>query len=154
MLEYFNQGGVLMYPLAVCSVMALAIILERWYNLQHSRVIRSEIIQVIENIKGPEDLGLAYSICEKNKGPFSSIVMTALEMKNLPKDEIKEAILDAGRQQTRRLERGLVVLETVAGISPLLGILGTVFGMITIFRDITLLSNASLNPSRYGSAFV
>ena len=137
MLEYFNQGGVLMYPLAVCSVMALAIILERWYNLQHSRVIRSEIIQVIENIKGPEDLGLAYSICEKNKGPFSSIVMTALEMKNLPKDEIKEAILDAGRQQTRRLERGLVVLETVAGISPLLGILGTVFGMITIFRDIT-----------------
>jgi biopolymer transport protein ExbB len=137
MLEYFNQGGVLMYPLAVCSVMALAIILERWYNLQHSRVIRPEIIQVIENIKGPEDLGLAYSICEKNKGPFSSIMLTALEMKNLPKEEIKEAILDAGRQQTRRLERGLVVLETVAGISPLLGILGTVFGMITIFKDIT-----------------
>ncbi|MBN2288386.1 MAG: MotA/TolQ/ExbB proton channel family protein [Candidatus Glassbacteria bacterium] len=137
MLELFKQGGILMYPLALCSVMAVAIILERWYNLRHSGVIRSEIIQVIENIKGPEDLGLAYSICEKNPGPFSSIVLTALRMKDLPKEEIKEAILDAGRQQTRRLERGLVVLETVAGISPLLGILGTVFGMITIFHDIT-----------------
>ena len=58
-------------------------------------------------------------------------------MKNLPKEEIKEAITDTGRQQTRRLERGLVVLDTVAGISPLLGILGTVLGMIQIFRDIT-----------------
>jgi len=137
MLELFRQGGILMYPLAVCSVMALAIILERWYNLRHSKVIRSEIIQVIENIKGRQDLGLAYSICEKNPGPFSSIMLTALQMKDLPKEEIKEAILDAGRQQMRRLERGLVVLETVAGISPLLGILGTVFGMISIFQDIT-----------------
>ena len=137
MLEFFKQGGILMYPLAACSVIALAIILERWYNLLHSRVIRSEIIQVIENIKGSEDLGLAYSICEKNPGPFSSVMLTALQMKNLPKEEIKEAILDSGRQQTRRLERGLVVLETVAGIAPLLGILGTVFGMISIFHDIT-----------------
>lgn len=137
MLELFKQGGILMYPLAVCSIMALAIILERWYNLRHSKVIRSEIIQVIENIKGPEDLGLAYSICEKNPGTFSRIVLTALQMKDMPKEEIKEAILDSGRQQMRRLERGLIVLETVAGISPLLGILGTVFGMISIFRDIT-----------------
>ena len=137
MLELFRQGGVLMYPLAVCSVVALAIIVERWMNLRRGKVIRPDITQVIENIKGPQDLGLAYSICEKNKGPFSAVVLTALEMKNLPKEEIKEAITDTGRQQTRRLERGLVVLDTVAGISPLLGILGTVFGMIQIFRDIT-----------------
>jgi biopolymer transport protein ExbB len=137
MIELFKQGGVLMYPLAVCSVVALAIIVERWLNLRRAKVIRPDITQVIENIKSPEDLGLAYSICEKNKGPFSAVVLTALEMKNLPKEEIKEAILDTGRQQMRRLERGLVVLDTVAGISPLLGILGTVFGMIQIFRDIT-----------------
>ncbi|MBW7996974.1 MAG: MotA/TolQ/ExbB proton channel family protein [Candidatus Glassbacteria bacterium] len=137
MIELFQQGGVLMYPLAVCSVVALAIIVERSLNLRRSKVIRPDITQVIENIKGPEDLGLAYSICEKNKGPFSSVVLTALEMKKLPKEEIKEAILDTGRQQTRQLERGLAILETVAGISPLLGILGTVMGMIQIFRDIT-----------------
>lgn len=137
MIELFNQGGVLMYPLAVCSVVALAIIVERSLNLRRSKIIRPDITQVIENIKGPEDLGLAYSICEKNKGPFSAVVLTALEMKSLPKEEIKEAIIDTGRQQTRRLERGLVILDTVAGISPLLGILGTVLGMIQIFRDIT-----------------
>ncbi|HUU26858.1 MAG TPA: MotA/TolQ/ExbB proton channel family protein [archaeon] len=137
MVELFQQGGILMYPLAVCSILAVAIILERHFNLGRRKIIRPEIIQVIENIRGPEDLGLAYSICEKNMGPFSEVVLTALEMKDLPKEEIKEAITDTGRQQTRRLERGLVVLETVAGVSPLLGILGTVFGMIQIFRNIT-----------------
>ncbi len=137
MIELFQQGGVLMYPLAFCSVVALAIIVERALNLRRTKVIRPDITQVIENIKSPEDLGLAYSICEKNKGPFSAVVLTALEMKKLPKEQIKEAILDTGRQQTRCLERGLVVLDTVAGISPLLGILGTVLGMIQIFRDIT-----------------
>lgn len=138
MLELFRQGGVMMYPLAVCSVLALAIILERAMNLRRTTIIRPEIIHVIENIKGPEDLGLAYSISEKNPGPFSQLVLTALEMKDLPKEEIKEAIADSGRQQIRKLERGLHVLETIAGISPLLGILGTVLGMIQIFRDITM----------------
>lgn len=137
MFELFQQGGVLMYPLAACSIVVVAIIIERGLNLRRSKIIRPEIIQVIENIKAPEDLGLAYSICEKNHGPFSAVVLAALSMKNLPKEEIKEAIMDTGRQQTRRLERGLVVLDTVAGISPLLGILGTVLGMIQIFRDIT-----------------
>ena len=126
-----------MYPLTLCSIFALAITLERAFNLRRRKVIRPEIIQVIENIKGSEDLGLAYSICEKNPGPFSKVILSALEMKDLPKEEIKEAITDTGRQQTRHLERGLVVLETIASISPLLGILGTVMGMIQIFRDIT-----------------
>ena len=133
MFELFQQGGVLMYPLAACSIVAVAIIIERGMNLRRNKIIRPEIIQVIENIKRPEDLGLAYSICEKNPGPFSAVVLTALSMKNLPKEEIKEAIMDTGRQQTRRLERGLVVLDTVAGISPLLGILGTVLGIIESF---------------------
>ncbi|OGF97647.1 MAG: hypothetical protein A3F83_04795 [Candidatus Glassbacteria bacterium RIFCSPLOWO2_12_FULL_58_11] len=137
MIELFRQGGILMYPLAVCSIVAVALIIERSLNLRRSKVIKPEIIQVIENIKGPEDLGLAYSICEKNQGPFSSVILTALSMKNLSKEEIKEAITDNGRQQTRKLERGLAILETVAGVSPLLGILGTVLGMIQMFRDIT-----------------
>ena len=137
MIELFQQGGVLMYPLALCSVIAVAIIIERGFNLSRKKIIRPEIIQVIENIKGTQDLGLAYSICEKNPGPFSNVMLEALRMKDLPKEEIKEAITDAGRQQTRKLERGLMVLETVSGIGPLLGILGTVLGMIGIFRDIT-----------------
>ena len=70
MIELFRQGGILMYPLALCSIVAVALIIERSLNLRRSKVIRSEIIQVIENIKGPEDLGLAYSICEKNRGLF------------------------------------------------------------------------------------
>ncbi len=137
MIELFRQGGILMYPLALCSIAAVAIILERALNLRRRKIIRPEIINVIDNIKGSEDLGLAYSICEKNPGPFSRVVLTALEHKDLPKEEIKEAILDTGRQQTRQLERGLPVLETIAAVSPLLGILGTVLGMIQIFQVIT-----------------
>ena len=123
MLEFFKQGGILMYPLAVCSVMALAIILERWYNLRHSKVIRSEIIQVIENIKGPEDLGLAYSICEKNPGPFSSIMLTALQMKNLPKNKLlvlycwETWCSLATKAAIPLLEKGFKVKELYGGIA-------------------------------------
>ena len=65
MIELFQQGGVLMYPLALCSVVALAIIVERALNLRRNKVIRPDITQVIENIKSPEDLGLAYSVSAK-----------------------------------------------------------------------------------------
>ena len=150
MIEAFKAGGILMYPLALCSIVAMAIILERAFNLRRRKIIRPEIIQVIENIKGPEDLGLAYSICEKNPGPFSNLTLAALEMKDLPKEEIKEAITDSGRQETRFLERGLVLLDTIATIAPLLGILGTVLGMIMIFQAITEFGTGQANALASG----
>jgi biopolymer transport protein ExbB len=135
--ELFAQGGLMMYPLSLCSILTLAITVERAFSLRRHRIIRGEIVSVIENIKGPEDIGLAASVCNQYEGPFAQVVRTGLDNRHLPPDEIKESIVDQGRQETGKLQKGIVVLETVASVSPLLGLLGTVLGMIKVFREIS-----------------
>ena len=133
--ELFDQGGLIMYPLTLCSVLAVAISLERVFCLRRTRIIRPEIVSVLENIKGPEDFGLALSVCNQYDGPFAHVIRGGLDNRHLPLDEIKEAILDQGRQEMGSLKKGMVVLETVASVSPLLGLLGTVLGMIKVFQE-------------------
>jgi len=135
--DLFEQGGTMMYPLAVCSVLAVAIALERGFSLQRKRVIRPEIVSVIQNIHGPEDVGLALSVCSEKGGPFSNVMRAALDSRHFPMDEVRETILDQGRQEMGALQKGLVVLETVASVTPLLGLLGTVLGMIRVFQEIS-----------------
>lgn len=127
------QGGLVMIPLAACSVLAMWVILDRSWHLRRDRVVRSEIVDVIDTLEGPGDIPLARSICERNPGAFSAIVLTVLDHRDRPRDEMREAVEDQGRQEVARLERGLGVLETVAAIAPLLGLLGTVLGMIDVF---------------------
>ena len=133
----FNQGGLMMYPIGVCSVTALSIAIERVFSLRRSKIIRPEIVSVIENIQGKEDIGLAVSVCQRFDGPFANVIMAGLDSRDMPPEEIKENIVDQGRQEIGVLEKGLVVLETVAGVSPLLGLLGTVIGMIKVFKEIS-----------------
>ncbi|MDZ7263887.1 MAG: MotA/TolQ/ExbB proton channel family protein, partial [candidate division KSB1 bacterium] len=125
-----QRGGIVMIPLILCSIIALGIIIERAIALRKKRVLVPAIINLIETIHNPNDIHLALSICQKNKGVFANIVQLGLENRQLPKDELKELITDQGRQEVRELEKGLSVLETIAGIAPLLGLLGTVSGMI------------------------
>lgn len=136
---FLVRGGIMMIPLALCSILGLAIVIEKSIALRQKKVIIPEVVSVLENIKGSDDIGLAMSICEKYEGPFANIIRVALENRDLPKDEMKEALLDQGRQEVRTLERGLVILETVAGISPLLGLLGTVIGILKVFNVISTL---------------
>jgi len=131
--DFLAKGGVIMIPLAFCSVLGLAIIIERALALRYKQILIPEIVSVIENIEGPEDFSLAKAICEKYEGPFANIIRVGLECREMPREEIKETILDQGRQEIRQLERGLSALETIAGVSPLLGLLGTVTGMIKVF---------------------
>ncbi len=133
-----QRGGIVMIPLMLCSVISLAIFIEKLITLRKKRVLIPEIISIIENIKSIADIDLAMSICEKNKGVFSNIVQIGLKNSSLPKDELKEMFADQGRQEVRILERGLGILETIAGIAPLLGLLGTVTGMIKVFDVISV----------------
>jgi len=135
-IEFFNKGGFVMYPLLACSILGLAIVIEKALSLRRKNVIVPEIVNVLDNIKGPEDVGLALSLCEKHQGPFANIIRAGLESRNLPREEIKESLIDQGRQEVHTLERGLVVLETIAGIAPLLGLLGTVVGILRVFNVI------------------
>jgi biopolymer transport protein ExbB len=136
---FFKKGGAIIYPLLLCSIIGLAIVIEKILTLRRKKVIIPEIVGLIENIKGPEDIGLAISLCEKHSGPFPSIIRVGLENRKETKDDIKEALVDQGRQEVHQLERGLGVLETIAGIAPLLGLLGTVIGILKVFNIITAL---------------
>ncbi len=135
--QFLVKGGIIMIPLGLCSVLGLAIVLEKAFSLRRKKVIVPEIVNVLEHIKGPDDIGLALSICERHEGPFANVVRVALESRDEPKEDIKEALQDQGRQEVRTLERGLVILETIAGIAPLLGLLGTVIGILKVFNVIS-----------------
>ena len=135
--EFFGQGGMIMYPIAICSILALAITLERSFSLRRRRVICPEIVSVVGNIQGVEDIGLALSVCRQYEGAFANVMRAGLDNRHLSQEEIKECILDQGRQEMGGLKKGLVVLETVASVSPLLGLLGTVIGMIKVFQEIS-----------------
>jgi len=125
-------------PLAVCSLLALTIIIEKIINLRKSKIIREEEIQTIGDLMERGMLDKVYDICLARPGVFNNLIRAALDNKDQSRDEIKEAILDAGRQEIPKLERYLGILGTIASISPLLGLLGTVTGMIKVFRAISI----------------
>jgi biopolymer transport protein ExbB len=135
-LGFLSKGGIIMYPLFLCSIAALAVAIEKSISLRRRKIIIPEVVAVLENVKAPNDFSLAVSICEKHNGPLANVVRISLENPGLPREELKEALLDQGRQEVHQLERGLGVLETVAGIAPLLGLLGTVLGILKVFKVI------------------
>jgi len=134
---YLSRGGITMIPLLLSSVLALAIVIERAISLRRRKILIPEIISVVESLDRAEDIKLAVAICEKNSGAFASLILTGLQNQDLSPVEMREVLTDQGRQEVRALERGLPALETISGIAPLLGLLGTVLGMIKVFTVIS-----------------
>jgi biopolymer transport protein ExbB len=134
---YLSRGGIIMIPLLLFSIIGLTIVLERLISLRRPKVMIPEIISVVDSLSNIDDLKLAISICEKNKGAFANIILTGLQNQDAPAEEIREMLTDQGRQEVRTLERGLSTLDTIAGTAPLLGLLGTVLGMIKVFTVIS-----------------
>ncbi len=150
MWETILEGGFMMIPLGICSVLSVAIVIERLYSLRRNKIIKPETNTIISNINGKDDVHVVRSFCEQNNDVFSNLVLAALNTEKLEPVEINTAIEDQGRQELRRLEKGLVILETIAGVAPLLGLLGTVLGMIEVFDGITLEGVAKTAPLSSG----
>jgi biopolymer transport protein ExbB len=136
--ELFQRGGFIMWPILACSVLALTITIERLLAYRRNRVLDPEGVARITALveAGREDEALTYARARQD--PFSRIVRAGLENRPYGLDEVKDAIQNAGRQEVPRLQRFLGALGTIAAISPLLGLLGTVLGMIRLFRDIKM----------------
>lgn len=145
LIDLFLKGGPLMYPLALCSVLTLAVILERAINLRRRRILVPEVVSLVETIRGPADVEMTLAILDRNPGSLSTVVRAAIENRDLPTEEIRNIVMDVGRGEAKRIEKGQVVLEAVAGIAPLLGLLGTVLGMIRVFRVIALVGVGNAN---------
>ncbi len=126
-------GGPIMIPIFICSIVAVAVVMERAVSLRRSRILRPELIEVIEAIRGPEDIPVIYNRCNVIKGPFSAIIKRAISNTHLSREEKVLDIQATGRQEAQVLEGMLVVLEIITAITPLLGLLGTVLGMSQVF---------------------
>jgi biopolymer transport protein ExbB len=136
MFGYAAQGGIVMIPIAICSVLALMIIIERLWSLRRHRIFRFDILEVIEHLLRERKIPEATTLCKRHEAPMTRLILVALLNSDRPKAEIKELIEDHGRQEVPALERYLTTLGTIASISPFLGLLGTVVGLLRVFEAI------------------
>ena len=136
-MEWLIGGGPIMIPLLICSILSLAVIIERAINLRRDKILRPEILQTIEAIRSQEDIPFAISKCEVISGPFSNLLRRILMNNHLSREEKFIDIQAAGRQETKSLEKRLLVLEVITAVAPLLGLLGTVLGLEDIFGIIS-----------------
>ena len=137
MLELVKAGGWLMWPIIACSIVALAIIIERLWMLRTTRVVPANLVAQVWQLYRKRQLSNGHINAIKEGSPLGRILAAGLANRHHSKEVMKEAIEEVGRQVVHELERYLNTLGTIASISPLLGLLGTVIGMIKVFAAIT-----------------
>lgn len=136
MLEIILAGGWLMAPILLCSTLSVAIIIERFWSLRRSKVVPDGVAEKIEGWAARQELDLKHLNQLRADSALGRVLASALTNRHRPRDLIKEAVEDTGRHVVHELERFLNTLGTIAGIAPLLGLLGTVIGMIKVFSAI------------------
>jgi biopolymer transport protein ExbB len=141
MWQWIVAGRTMMIPIGLASLLGLAVIIERLVVLRRGRIIVPEIAAAVDTLDSGRDLSVAYALCQGSPGPFANIVKAGLDHADNDWTVIRDVLQEAGRREATLLTRRLGVLETVAAVSPLLGLLGTVLGMIRIFAAV---SNAGI----------
>ncbi len=137
LLQLFQDGGIFMYPLLACSILGLAVILVKFVTLRMAKVRTGRLLERVESLVRNGKVDEAMELCANTRGPVASIVLTGLHMyEEGSTARAEQAITHAGRIEMAFLEKGLVVLATVANVAPLIGFLGTVAGMIIAFGAI------------------
>ncbi len=137
MWEIIIAGGPIMWPILLCSVLAAAIMLERLWTLQRKRVIPRELTDRVWKLVETRTLNDRHIEALSRNSPLGRVLAAGLANRDQGREIMKEAIEDTGRHVVHELERFLNALGTIAAISPLLGLLGTVIGMIQAFDSIT-----------------
>jgi biopolymer transport protein ExbB len=137
MWEIIRAGGAFMWPIVMCSVLAVAIVCERIWTLQSSRVIPRDLSQKVWNWIETDQLNDKLIAALELNSPLGQLLANGLKNRNKPRNMMVERLEDGGRHVVHELERYLNTLGTIAAIAPLLGLLGTVAGIIHAFNAIT-----------------
>lgn len=145
MFELVKSGGWLMIPIILCSIIAVSIICERFWTLQTKKILPPTLVPKVWRLCREEELDESTIRRIRESSPLGVILAAGLNYGEHGRDIMKEGIEEAGRQVTHDLERFLNSLGTIASITPLLGLLGTVVGMIKVFSAI--MTNGVGDPS-------
>ncbi|MFH1678386.1 MAG: MotA/TolQ/ExbB proton channel family protein, partial [Candidatus Omnitrophota bacterium] len=134
--QILMAGGPVMWPIFLASVFALAIVIEKLWHLHKINIDTQDFLKnILEKMKR-HDTKEALKVCESAKSPIATILKAGILKYDRPKQQIVEAIEDASLYEIPKLEKNLNALATIAHISPLLGLLGTVTGMVRCFQTI------------------
>jgi len=131
--EILKAGGWGMLPILACSAVGLAIVLERFWTLRRNAVLPPGLGEQVRSWAHSQQLNPAHIQALRENSPLGELLAAALDVRHRTRTEIKERIEDTGRHVVHGLERYLNTLGTIALIGPLLGLLGTVFGLIRMF---------------------
>lgn len=145
MLGYVFRGGFFMYPILLCSIISLTIFLEKLRVLQRRRVIPQGFLVDFEHLLRAEKIAPALELCKDTDAPISRILAGGIKNYGKRREVIKELIEEVGRREAAYLERYVEALATIANVATLLGLLGTIAGMIKIFGVIA--QQELVNPS-------
>ena len=136
MLEILEQGGWLMIPIVACSIVSLAIIGERFWSLNSKKILPNELVSSVWKLHKAKQLDKSKIQSLSNSSPLGRVLAAGILNESHGREIMKESIEEVGRQIAHELERYLNSLGTIASITPLLGLLGTVIGMINVFSAI------------------
>lgn len=136
MIKYFNQGGFMMWPLMLCSVIGLAVIIERMIYFGHLSAIYQKISRSLMSCFQKKNIEKAYSICQSYSAPMTAVLLGGMAKIKQGKDAVSIGMEEASLDQLPLIEKRLPVLSTIASVSTLMGFTGTVIGMIRAFQSI------------------
>lgn len=136
MYDFIAKGGVLVLPIIASSIIALGFFLERLWSLKRSRIIPDGFVDRIESLIKDQRLSDALLLCQEHDNPMAHVMAAALRNAQKNRVRVKESVEEIGRYESSLLERYVEVVGTVAAVTPLLGLLGTVVGMIKVFQKV------------------
>ena len=146
-ISFLAKGGILVIPILFCSVVALTIILERLYKFRKLRIKNPDLIVMVKRALNEKGIDEALSIVENNKNPLGRVLKEGIKKYQAGREEMERAMTFAAEKEIKELEKYLPALSTIGDVAPLLGLLGTVTGMIKAFMVIERLGgkvNASV----------
>ncbi len=138
MVDLIIKGGIFMYPIIFCSIVALAVFLERLWVLKRKNIIPEAFIHQVEDLLSKQKITEAIDLCQDDMSSIAKIFLSGLKNTQKGMWLVKEAIEDRGSREAIILERNVDILSTIANLTPLLGLLGTVSGMIKTFNAISV----------------
>ncbi len=138
LLDLLHQGGLTVYPLAICSVIAVAIMVQQLWRYRGLEKVTREVTRKVVDALVRRDLATARSVCETAKTPIAEIFLEGIRWKNIALEDLNSVLATSRQEAATQLKRGLWVIGTIGSLAPFIGLFGTVVGIIKAFHEMAV----------------